>query len=103
MNQKLAPARVPTPGRILSRELEARGWKQKDLAEIMGRPVQTINEIIRGNKQITPETALELSQAFGTSPEFWTNLEAKYRLHLASKQKTEPDIAVSALMRYKVE
>jgi len=93
MNQKLAPARVPTPGRILSRELEARGWTQKDLAEIMGRPVQTINEIIRGNKQITPETALELSQAFGTSPEFWTNLEAKYRLHLASKQKTEPDIA----------
>lgn len=48
MSQKLAPARVPAPGRILSRELEARGWTQKDLAEIMGRPVQTINEIIRG-------------------------------------------------------
>ncbi|WP_337885589.1 HigA family addiction module antitoxin [Fischerella thermalis] len=66
--------------KILSRELEARGWTQKDLAEIMGRPVQTINEIIRGSKQITPETAIELSQALGTSPEFWTNLEAKYWL-----------------------
>lgn len=92
MSQKLAPARVPTPGKILSRELEARGWTQKDLAEIMGRPVQTINEIIRGSKQITPETAIELSQALGTSPEFWTNLEAKYRLHLAGKEKKEQDI-----------
>ena len=36
MNQGLAPARVPPPGRILMRELEARGWTQKDLAEIMG-------------------------------------------------------------------
>lgn len=38
---------------------------QKDLAEIIGRPVQTINEIIRGSKQITPETALELSLIVG--------------------------------------
>lgn len=93
MSQNLAPARVPTPGKILSRELEARGWTQKDLAEIMSRPVQTINEIIRGSKQITPETAIELSQALGTSPEFWTNLEAKYRLHLVGKEKKEQDIA----------
>ncbi|PLZ93728.1 addiction module antidote protein, HigA family, partial [Fischerella thermalis CCMEE 5196] len=93
MSQKLTPARVPTPGKILSRELEARGWTQKDLAEIMGRPVQTINEIIRGSKQITPETAIELSQALGTCPEFWTNLEAKYRLHLVGKEKKEQDIA----------
>jgi HTH-type transcriptional regulator / antitoxin HigA len=92
MSQKLTPARVPTPGKILNRELEARGWTQKDLAEIINRPVQTINEIIRGNKQITSETAIELSQALGTSPDFWANLEAKYRLHLASKNKKEQDI-----------
>ncbi len=89
MSQNLAPARVPIPGKILSRELEARGWTQKDFAEIINRPVQTINEIIRGSKQITPETAIELSQALGTSPEFWTNLEAKYRLYLAGKAKVE--------------
>lgn len=98
MSQKLAPARVPAPGRILNRELEARGWTQKDLAEIMSRPVQTINEIIRGSKQITPETAIELSQALGTSPEFWTNLEAKYRLHLAGKEKNEQDITRKSLL-----
>jgi HTH-type transcriptional regulator / antitoxin HigA len=86
MTQTLVPARVSPPGRILSRELEARGWTQKDLAEIVGRPHQTINGIINGNKQITPETAIELAEALGTSAEFWTNLEAKYRLHLAQKE-----------------
>lgn len=95
MSRNPAPARVTIPGSILSRELEARGWTQKDLAEIMSRPAQTINEIIRGTKQITPETAIELSQALGTSAEFWTNLEAKYRLHLASKDKKEQDISRS--------
>jgi plasmid maintenance system antidote protein VapI len=42
---------------------------------MIGRPVQIINEIILGTKQITPETANKLSQALGTSAEFWTNLE----------------------------
>jgi HTH-type transcriptional regulator / antitoxin HigA len=92
MVQQLAPARVPPPGRILSRELEARGWTQKDLAEITGRPIQTINEIIQAKKQITPETALDLGEAFGTSAEFWTNLETKYRLHLARKDTQERDV-----------
>ena len=86
MTQTLLPARVSPPGRILNRELEARGWTQKDLAEIMGRPYQTINGIIKGNKQITPETAIELSEALGTSAEFWANLEAKYRLHVAQME-----------------
>ena len=92
MSQSLAPARVPTPGRILSRELEARGWTQKDLADITGRPPQTINEIIQAKKQITPETALDFAGAFGTSAEFWTNLETNYRLHLARKENQSQEI-----------
>lgn len=92
MSNNLTPARLVTPGRILSRELEARGWTQKDLAEIIKRPPQAINEIIQGTKQITPDTALELSEAFGTSPEFWNNLEANYRLNLAKKRKNDADI-----------
>lgn len=92
MEQQLIPARIVTPGRILIRELDARGWTQKDLAEIMGRPPQTINEIIKGNKQITPETAIELSKALGTTPNFWVNLETNYRLNLAKKQKSDSDI-----------
>ena len=93
MTQKLQPARVFPPGRVIGEELEARNWTQRDLAEIMGRPSQTINEIIKGTKQITPETALELSAAFGTSAEFWTNLETSYRLFVARKQNQDEPIA----------
>lgn len=85
MSQTLIPARVTPPGGMLKRKLEARGWTQKDLVEIMGRPPQAISEIVRGAKQITPETAIELAEAFGTSAELWTNLEANYRLYLARK------------------
>jgi len=85
--ERLRPARVVSPGTILRREIEARDWTQKDLATIVGRPQQAISEIVRGAKQITPETALEFSEAFGTSPEFWMNLETNYRLHLAEEQK----------------
>lgn len=86
MSTELHPAQLVLPGRILKRELEARGWTQRDLAAILGRPEQAISEIIAGSKQITPETSVELSQAFGTSPEFWHNLEANYRLELARTQ-----------------
>ncbi len=84
-SQNPIPARGVMPGRILKRELEARGWTQKDLAEIMGRPPQVLSEIINGTKQITPETALELEQAFGIGADFWMNLEARYQLWLASR------------------
>lgn len=83
MANNLTPARAVPPGRILRRELDARGWTQKDLAEMLGRPSQAITEIVRGDKQITPETAIALGSAFETTAEFWTNLEANYRLALA--------------------
>jgi HTH-type transcriptional regulator/antitoxin HigA len=81
------------PGRIVKQEIEARGWSQKDLAAVLGRPEQTVSEIVNGVKQITPETALELAQAFGTSPELWMNLEANYRLQLAQRQTTDDAIS----------
>ena len=89
----LIGARTVKPGQIIDRELTARGWSQKDLAEIIGRPVQAINEIIGGIKQITPNTAHELAQAFGTSAELWMNLEANYRLHLAQKEPGSTEIS----------
>lgn len=92
MKKTLAPARVSPPGSILSRELAARNWTQKDLAQIIGRPEQTISAIAKGTKQITPETALELASAFGTSAEFWTNLESNYRLFLARSAQKNNEI-----------
>lgn len=78
------PAEVFPPGEFIRDELEARGWTQGDLAEIMGRPPQAVNELISGKKQITPETALGLAKAFGDDdPLYWLNLESIYRLSRA--------------------
>lgn len=68
------------PGETLAEELETRGWSQSELARRMGRPVQAINEIIRGVKQITAETALQLGHVLGTSAELWMRLEGNYQL-----------------------
>jgi len=74
------PAEVFPPGEFIREELEARGWTQADLAEILGRPVRLVNEIIVGKRGITPETAKGLGAAFGTSAQFWLNLESSYQL-----------------------
>ncbi len=93
MTEALRPARPVPPGRILKQELEARGWSQKDLAAILGRPEQMVSEIVNGTKQITPETSLELAQAFGNSPELWLNLETNYRLEIARRGENDDAIA----------
>jgi len=74
------PAEVFPPGEFLREELEERGWTQTDLAEILGRPVRLVNEIIAGKRGITPETAKGLGDAFGSPPQYWLNLESAYQL-----------------------
>ena len=81
-------AEVFPPGEYIKDEIEARGWSQADLAEILGRPVQVINEIIAAKKAITPETALGLGEAFGTGAQFWLNVENTYRLSTVSSEDT---------------
>ena len=66
MSHRIA-AEVFPPGDFLREELETRGWTQADLAELMGRPLRSINEIINGKKSITAETAIGLGHALGTS------------------------------------
>lgn len=87
------PARAVPPGQLIQRELDARGWTQNDLAEVMGRPAQAISEIITGKKQITAETAIELGEAFGVDAAFWSTLQSNYNLHLARQQKSAHDVA----------
>src|SRR6476659_2416284 len=71
------------PGELLAEELAARGMTQSQLARQMGRPLQAINEIVRGKKRITGETALQLAEALGTSAELWMRLESDYELNRA--------------------
>ncbi len=91
MTATLQPALILGPGHRILEELEARGWTQKDLADVLGRPIQAINEIVKGTKQITPETAIQLGEAFGTSPKFWLELETNYRLRIAMRRTPHHD------------
>ena len=76
------PAEVFPPGEFIKDELEERGWTQEDLADILGRDLRLVNEVITGKRGVTPETAKGLGEAFGTTAEFWMNLEAAYRISL---------------------
>lgn len=83
MAQRINPEAFP-PGEYIREELVERGWTQIDLADILGRPAQVVNEIIAGKRSITVETARGLGEAFGTSAQLWMNLEASYQLSKVS-------------------
>lgn len=81
MTSTMVPAEAFPPGELLRDELADRGWAEGEFAEIIGRPVQALSEIINGKKEITPKTAVAIGAALGTSAELWLNLQATYRLH----------------------
>src|ERR1019366_5163303 len=74
------------PGDILLEALQERGMTQSELAQRLGRPLKTVNEIIKGKAAITPETAIQLERTLGISARFWSNLEAQYRDSLARQE-----------------
>jgi addiction module HigA family antidote len=86
----LPSERIPThPGEVLKEEfLDPLRLTQVALAAHIGVSVQRINEIIRGKRGITPETAWLLAQALGTTAQFWVNLQANYDLASARPKKT---------------
>jgi antitoxin HigA-1 len=88
--------RIPThPGEILQEEfLTPLRVTQVAFARHIGVPVQRINEIIRGKRGITPETAWLFSQALDTTPELWTNLQSQYDLAL-----NRPEVTIETLRK----
>ncbi len=81
MTDQLVPAHaVFPPGDLLAEELAERDWSQTDFAEIIGRPIRLVNEIVAGKRGISPTTAQEIAAALGTSAEFWLGLESSYQL-----------------------
>jgi HTH-type transcriptional regulator/antitoxin HigA len=79
------------PGEYLAEEIEARDMTQTELAKLIGRPLNAINEIINGKKSITAGTALQLESAMPEIPaRFWLNLEMDYQLTWAiAKQRSK--------------
>jgi addiction module HigA family antidote len=90
----LPESRIPThPGEILSREfLIPLGITQVALAAHVGVPVQRVNELVRGKRGVTPETAWLLAQAFETTPDFWLNLQAVHDLARTRPERTIPPL-----------
>jgi HTH-type transcriptional regulator/antitoxin HigA len=87
------PAEVFPAGEYLRDELEERGWTVTEFADILGRPLQAVSEILNGKKEITVDTAISIGEALGTSPELWLNLQNKFRLF---EQRSNPSIGERA-------
>lgn len=82
-----------TPGEILKEEfMEPLGLSQQELAEKIAVPRRRINEIIKGKRAISPDTAWRLARIFQMTPEYWLNLQMKMDLwqtiHNQKKKKT---------------
>jgi addiction module HigA family antidote len=75
------------PGEFLREELKARGLTQSACAEMAGRSVRVINQIIKGKKSITAGTALDLERALGVSAGFWVRLQAEHDLAVARHRR----------------
>lgn len=92
--------RIPVhPGIILSEEfLKPCGITQVALAANIKVPTQRINEIVKGKRGISPETAWLFSQAFGTTPQFWINLQSNYDLSINRPKRKIKQFSSSELL-----
>jgi addiction module HigA family antidote len=76
------------PGTVLAEEfLEPMGLSQNQVAIAMQVPARRVNEIVRGKRSITADTALRLARYFDMSSQFWMNLQARYNLETTKDQK----------------
>ena len=91
--EKIAPIH---PGEVLMEDfIEGFGITQNKLAVSIGVPPRRINEIVHGKRGITADTALRLVKYFGTSAEFWINLQSHYELDRAEDAAGEKIAAIA--------
>lgn len=77
-----------SPGEILQREfLEELDISQRSLARAIGVPTMRISEIVRGKPGVTADTAMRFARYFGTTPEFWLNLQSGWELSLVVQKR----------------
>ncbi len=74
------------PGEILADELQELGLTANALAGHLAVPTNRVTAILKGQRGVTADTALRLARYFGTTPEFWVNLQKTYELRLAEIQ-----------------
>ena len=94
MNREQQAILASTPGRILQLEfLDGLQISQAELSKRTGIPRSTINEIVKGKRPISAETAFTLGTFFGTSPQFWLNLQSQYDLRRVQLEKSAQILA----------
>jgi len=72
---------------LLEEFLKPMGLSQRDLADGIHVPYQRVNELVNKRRGVTPSTALRLSKFFGTSPDFWMNLQLRWDLYRANLEE----------------
>jgi addiction module HigA family antidote len=92
------------PGEHLAEELKTLDMSAAELARKIDVPTNRVTQILNGDRSITGDTALRLAHFFGTSPEFWLNLQSLYELRLAQQKsgkaiKGLPTLKQSDLIR----
>ena len=80
-------APIAHPGRLLQREMAARGVSSNRLAIDLGVPSGRITDIINGRRSITADTAVRLGRYFGNSPQFWIDLQGQYDIAVVERDK----------------
>ena len=87
------------PGEILMEDfIEGFGITQNKLALSIGVPPRRINEIVHGKRGVTADTAIRLARYFGTSEEFWMNLQSNYELRLERRALRDKVEAITPLV-----
>ncbi len=87
------------PGEHLAEELEALDMSAAELARNLGVPTNRVTQILNGTRSVTGDTALRLAHFFGTSAQFWLNLQNLYDLRLAQKKAGKSVKALPKLKR----
>lgn len=77
------------PGEYIQEEMEARGWGQEDLAQVLGISRRQIANLLSGASALTPDVAVALGQAFKQDPVTWMNLQVTYELALAANKERD--------------
>ncbi len=88
------------PGEHLAEELEALDMSAAELARKIAVPTNRVTQILHGTRAITGDTALRLAHFFGTSAQFWLNLQSLYDLRLAQEKAGKSIKALPRLKRH---
>lgn len=80
-------APIAHPGRLLRRELAARGLSANRLALSLGVPSGRITDILNGRRSITADTAVRLGRYFGNSPQFWLDLQSQHDIAVVERDR----------------